>query len=283
MARRTCHSVGEPGEPPQGQGQRRRHEAFPSALLNNARTVEVYLPPGYDNEPARTYPVLYLHDGQNLFEASESAFGQAWDAQATADRLITAGRLPPLILVGIANTPDRLDEYATVRDHREKAGGRGLLYARFVLDEVKPFIDRHYRTKPERAETGVAGSSMGGLISLLMARRFSDRFARCGVLSPSLWWKNEAVFKELAGDVGWLERMRFWVDMGTREGESPAAARTALAGTRGLIELFDHAGLLPGHDYYYWEVVGGEHNESHWAKRFDKVLLYLFGRPMRDE
>jgi predicted alpha/beta superfamily hydrolase len=267
----------------EGQGQVHRHDSFPSVILGNHRTIEVYLPPGYDSEPERRYPVLYLHDGQNLFDSASAANGMAWEARTTADRLIQAGKLPPLIQVGIASTAERLEEFATVRDEKEQAGGRGLMYGRFVLEEVKPFIDRHYRTKPARIDTGVAGSSMGGLISLLMARHFSDRFALCGILSPSLWWSREAVFTELAGDIAWMKQMRFWVDMGTREGSNRGPVTAALKGTRRLIEVFDQGGLLPGHDYCYWEIAGGEHNEIHWSRRFDKVLLYLFGRPLLEK
>src|SRR4051794_16793022 len=128
--------------PPQplSPGERRRHHDFPSTFLDNTRTLTVALPPGYDSLHERC-PVLYLHDGQNLFDDAEAAFGVSWNVHAAAERLIHAGRIAPVILVGIANTPARIDEYTTCRDGRERAGGRGDLYARFVLEEVKPFID----------------------------------------------------------------------------------------------------------------------------------------------
>jgi predicted alpha/beta superfamily hydrolase len=256
----------------------RHHDGFPSKHLDNRRTIWVYLPPGYSTERQRRYPVLYLHDGQNLFDPKLAAFGVAWDADATADRLIEQGRIDPVILVGIANTPARLDEYALYPDAREKAGGRGELYARFVLDELKPFIDREYRTLPGREHTGVAGSSLGGLVSLTMAWQFHDRFKLCGVVSPSLWWAGGRVLKDLENDPGWMKSMRFWVDMGTREGSRRGHVTPTIRRTRELVERFDQAGLLPGRDYYYWEVAGGEHNEAHWAARFDKMLLYFFGK-----
>jgi predicted alpha/beta superfamily hydrolase len=267
-----------PAPPPTGRGRRVDHDDFPSALLGNRRTLSVHLPPGYDDAPARRYPVLYLHDGQNLFDPALAAFGVAWEADATADRLAAAGRIEPVILVGIANTPERLDEYAVHRDGRARAGGRGRLYGRFVVEEVKPFIDRQYRTRPGREDTAVAGSSMGGLISLYMAREHADCFSRCGVMSPALWWRRGRVFRDLEADAGWMRRVRFWLDVGTREsgrrGPVPAAVRQA----RRLVAQFDAAGLAPGRDYYYWEVAGGEHNEAAWAARFDKVLLYFFAR-----
>jgi predicted alpha/beta superfamily hydrolase len=258
-------------------GEGRVHDGFRSELLGNRRTVWVCLPPGYSAE-RRRYPVLYMHDGQNVFHPHLAVFGVAWDADATASRLMAADRIEPLILVGIANTPARLDEYAVYRDSREKAGGRGDLYARFVFDELKPFIDREYRTQPGREHTGVAGSSLGGLVSLTMARQFSDRFKLCGVLSPSLWWAGGRVLQDLEVDTAWMRRMRFWVDMGTREGSRRGHVTPTIRRTRELVERFDRAGLLPGRDYYYWEVAGGEHNEAHWAARFDKMLLYFFGK-----
>ena len=258
-------------------GQRRRHEEFPSALLGNRRTITVALPPGYDDKSSRRYPVLYLHDGQNLFDPAEAAFGMAWDAHTTATRLALARRIRPVILVGIANTPARMDEYTYHRDARQDAGGLGSLYARFVLDEVKPFIDREYRTLPGREDTAVAGSSMGGLVSLSMAREHHERFAMCGALSPSLWWARGKVLAEYAEGGAWMRRMRFWIDMGTREGSRRGHVTPMIQNTRRLIGHLDRAGLDPGRDYYYWEVAGGEHNENAWAARFDKVLMYFFG------
>ncbi len=171
-------------------GRRETHEGWYSHFLGNRRTLTVYVPPGYDADVKRRYPVLYLHDGQNLFDPARATFGVAWDADATAERLILARRIPPLLLVGIDNTPDRMDEYAYHHDAEEQTGGRGPLYARFVLEEVKPFIDGRYRTRPDRRHTAVMGSSMGGLISLSMAREHSERFGLCGVASPSLWWAD---------------------------------------------------------------------------------------------
>jgi len=260
------------------KGEARRHDDFYSHYLENSRTLYVHLPPGYDQGHPKRYPVLYLHDGQNVFDPRLAAFGVSWAADETADRLFVQGRIMPVILVGIANTPERLDEYAVHRDGREKAGGKGDLYARFVLEEVKPFIDSEYRTKADRLHTGVAGSSLGGLVSLTMARTYADRFALCGALSPSLWWAGGRLLKELGHDPSWMKQMRFWVDIGTREGNRRGHVTATIRQMRQLLEHFDAAGLLPGRDYYYLEVAGGEHNEAHWAARFDKMLLYFFGK-----
>jgi predicted alpha/beta superfamily hydrolase len=258
-------------------GDRQRYDDFPSALLGNRRTITVALPPGYYDHASRRYPVVYLHDGQNLFDPAEAAYGMAWLADATAARLALEHRICPVLLVGINNTPARMDEYTYHRDGRRKAGGRGALYARFVLDEVKPFIDHQYRTLPLREHTAVIGSSLGGLISLSMAREHHERFALCGALSPSLWWARGKELAELADNGAWMRQMRFWVDMGTREGNRRGHMTSSIRDTRRLVDYFDAARLVVGRDYYYSEVAGGEHNENAWAARFDKVLMYFFG------
>src|SRR5262249_1385114 len=180
-------------------------------------------------------------------------------------RLIRGGRLAPLIMVGIYNTQDRLAEYTPWRDGKEKGGGKGKQYARFVAEEVKPFIDREYRTQPGREQTAVAGSSLGGLISLYIASQYPDRFSMCAAVSPSLWWGKERLLRELEKDAEWAKKVRFWVDMGTREGAGADLKASAVGTTRRLVERLDAAGLNPGRDYYYWEVFEGEHNETSWA------------------
>jgi predicted alpha/beta superfamily hydrolase len=253
-------------------------DEFASDHLGNVRRVTIRLPPGYDRDAARRYPVAYLHDGQNLFEPERSAFGVSWRAGETADRLAWAGRIQPVILVGIDSVAERLSEYAPHPDPaQEVIEARANSYGRFVLEEVKPFVDRECRTLPGQAHAAVIGSSMGGLATLAMARRHPDRFALCGVLSPSLWWARGRLLEELKADRDWMRRMRVWLCMGTHEGRQRGRVSPHVERTRRLVGLFDAAGLIPGRDYYYQEVSGGEHNEAAWAARFDKVLLYLFG------
>jgi predicted alpha/beta superfamily hydrolase len=261
-----------------GESRQIVHEPFHSEILGNHRRITVHLPPGYNEERERFYPVLYLHDGQNLFDSSRAAFGRTWQAGDTADRLARDQRIRPVILVGIDNTPQRLDEYGWWQEAEHNAGGRGELYAAFVMEELKPFIDRTYRTQTSRTNTAIAGASMGGLISLSIAWKYHDRVGLCGVLSPSLWWSRCRILDELSADPDWMKRVRFWMCMGSREGRRLRAHLTPhVLHCRQLVELWNNAGLVPGRNYYYAEVAGGEHNEDAWAERFDKVLLYLFG------
>ncbi len=252
------------------------HDNFYSTNLENERTLVVYLPPGYDQQLDRCYPVLYLHDGQNLFDPATAAFGVAWDANRTADRLIANSTIPPILLVGVYNTSDRINEYTWIEDSRD-GGGKGRLYGQFLFEEVKPFIDRNYRTLADRANTGVGGSSLGGLVSLTLAWQFPYYFSSCAILSPSLWWGNGRVLPDLEEDTDWMRTMRFWLDMGTHEGASHAVYGAGLAHARRLASCFDKAGLRPEIDFRYREIPDGEHCEAAWAARFDQVLGFLYG------
>lgn len=270
-------ATSRPAKEPSLTGDIRFHHEFKSKHLGNERTLAVYLPPGHESDKEQRYPVLYMHDGQNIFDAATSFLGIEWQADETAERLIKAGRVRPLIIVGIYNNAERVEEYTPWRDEK-RGGGKGDLYAKFLVEEVKPFIDKKYRTLPDRKNTAVAGSSLGGLISLHVCVRHPETFSMCGAISPALMWSDSRMLQEASEGRDWMKDTRFWVDMGSKEDRQIAEFSRAIASTRELVAVFDRAGLVPGRDYYYWEVVDGEHNEAHWAARFDKVLLYLFGR-----
>ena len=266
-------------------GMIRTHEHFKSKALSNERTLWVWLPPDYETNKEQRYPVLYMHDGQNLFDAATAFIGIEWGADETADRLIRAGKILPLIIVGIANTPDRMSEYTPWVDDSRKSGGKGDAYAKFLIDEVKPFIDKTYRTKPDRTNTGVAGSSLGGLISLHIAMTHPETFSKCAAISPALMWADGRIMKNIEAKPDGLKGMRLWFDMGTREGRQIESFSSAVGWTRRLAKSLDGGGLKPGVDYRYMEVEGGEHNEGAWAARFDQILDFLYGSgatPMPD-
>lgn len=245
----------------------RTHAEFPSKFLKSARTVLVHLPPGYEESPERRYPVLYLQDGQNLFDGATSFIpGQEWRVDETAERLIHEKKIEPLIQVGIYNSGvDRLDEYTPMSDARGR-GGKGELYSRFLIEELKPFIDRTYRTLPKGKHTGLGGSSLGGLISLSVGLKHPEAFSRLAILSPSVWWADRAILKEIT----WKLPLRLWVDIGTAEGSS------ALPDARLLRDTLVAHGWREGEDLTYREFAGATHSESAWAERFDQVLLALF-------
>jgi predicted alpha/beta superfamily hydrolase len=255
----------------------RYHPEFPSEYLGNTRTLAVYLPPEYRTEPARRYPVFYLQDGQNLFDPATAFGGVPWQADVTAERLIRTGTIEPVILVGIANTDGRIEEYGP-KVVRRRLPGRDFPYARFLVDEVKPFIDRTYATKPERKHTAVGGSSLGGLISLFLTYWRPTVFGQCAAMSPSIWWDRDLILRSFREHPKGLRRTRFWIDTGTREGSSARGCREQVRRSRLLAKTLAAAGLHRGRDFKYLEVTGGEHNEHAWGARFDQVLTFLFKR-----
>lgn len=248
-----------------------RHEAFHSNFLPDDRNVTIFLPPGYDSRPEERYPVLYLHDGQNLFDP-ETAFkkGEHWRVGETVTALIEAARIPPLIVVGIDNTgPKRLFEYTPTHDRR-RGGGGAEAYGQMLVHELKPFVDGLYRTLPEASSTGLGGSSLGGLVSLYLGLRHPEVFSRLAVMSPSVWWDRRAILRNVR-DAKPKPRLRLWVDIGTREGRYHVDNAQLLKA--GLI----NSGWVEGDDLHYEEVAGGTHSEGAWAARFDRVLDFLFG------
>src|SRR5437868_15552107 len=175
-------------------GNIKRHRAFPSRILGNRRDVLVYLPPGYRRFSRKRYPVLYLHDGQNVFDAATSFSGVEWGVDETAERLIRQKLIEPLIIVAIANTgEERVHEYAPTRGvidakakRKKRSKGLARKYGKFLIQELKPFIDSKYRTKPEAEFTGLGGSSLGGLLVMTLGLWFSNVFSRLAVMSPSV-------------------------------------------------------------------------------------------------
>ena len=258
-------------------GDVRTHERFHSRYLAHDRTVIVYLPPHYDAETADRYPVLYLHDGQNVFDRATS-FGEEWHVDESAQQLISAGEIEPLIIVGIYNTGEyRLDEYTpTPETGSSGRGGHADDYGRMVVLELKPFIDMTYRTLPGAANTAMGGSSLGGLLTMHLGLRHPTAFSRIAVLSPSVWWDERVILREVAALPDKLP-IRIWLDAGTAEGVD------TLVNARALRDALVAKGWAIGDDLAYLEAPGGEHNEQSWGARVDGVLKFLFPmtRPAR--
>ena len=232
----------------------------------------VYVPPGYDGSRLR-YPVLYLQDGQNLFDPETAFCGQAWYADATADDLILRGAVEPLILVGIYNTGvRRVSEYTPTRSTRTRKGGKADRYAEMLAREIKPFIDHEYRTRKSAADTGVGGSSLGALASLVAGFKYPRVFGRLAIMSPSVWWDNRAIIRMLASHKA-SQRPRVWLDVGTEEGDSP---HEIVDDARLLRDTLIAKGWREDADLQYAEIDGAGHNENAWGGRFGAVLEYLF-------
>jgi predicted alpha/beta superfamily hydrolase len=248
---------------------------FHSRFLPDDRDIEVYLPEAYTNEPERRFPVFYLHDGQNLFDGRTSYIpDHTWRAHTTADRLTRDGLIEPIILVGINNTGvRRMAEYTPSRDPRLR-GGDGDLYGRLIVEELKPCIDREFRTLPDAAHTGLGGSSLGGLISLYLGFTYPEIFSKLAVISPSVWWDNRCILRTVSA-TRVRPDLRIWLDMGTAEGLRHLRDTDLLY--RRLLQSGWRAGPeLQNPDLRYLRVPNGLHNEDAWAARFDRVLRFIF-------
>lgn len=234
------------------------------------RAVQVWLPPNYERDTARRYPVLYLHDGQNVFDAA--AAGAEWQVDETAQHLVVSGQIQPLIIVAVSNTADRISEYTATKMNREgyTQGGKAADYARYLIAQLKPAIDARYRTLPDAGHTAVGGSSLGGIMSLWLAVHHGDVYGTALVVSPSLWWDDEFPIRDtqktpLPMSVA---RPKLWLDMGSGEGAD------AIKQLRKLRSVLYARGWAAG-DIGYLEVQGATHDEASWAARVDPMLRFV--------
>jgi predicted alpha/beta superfamily hydrolase len=254
---------------------------FPSQFVA-PRTVDVWLPPGYDEQAAQRYPVLYMQDGQNIFDPSTSATTHVdWGVDEIMTELIEAGKIRPAIVVGIWSTARRVEEYMPqaplevypqvraefVRQFGEPLGDR---YLKFMVQEVKPFIDRTYRTLPDRANTFVMGSSMGGLISLYAASQYPDVFGGAGCVSTH-WPAGEGrlidYFQTVLPDP---KTHRLYFDYGTEGLDAeyePYQQR--------MDEVLRRAGYVKGENWVTRKFPGATHSETSWRERADIPLMFL--------
>ena len=233
---------------------------IPSLSGKRPRTAYIHLPECYEEDELRRYPVLYMFDGHNVFFDADSAFGKSWNL--TSYLLWTR---KPLIVVAVECSKkgnNRLKEYAPYNWEDPKYGklrGRGKTYMDWMVNELKPYIDENYRTLPDRDHTAIAGSSMGGLMSLYAATAYSHVFGKAACLSPSLWTAPEKILgiAERA-DVG--SGTTIYMDYGSEELENHGANREALIAMSSLL-------LEKNVNLAFRIVPGGNHSEGSWEKQ----------------
>lgn len=251
-----------------------------SPQLRNRRDLFVYLPPSY-RMGQRRYPVIYMHDGQNLFDQTSSFAGE-WRVDETMQGLSREGI--EAIVVGIPNKEGkRLAEYSPFAD-RFHGPGRGDEYLDFIVETVKPLVDGDFRTLPGRAHTAMMGSSMGGLITLYAFFRNNDVFSRAGVMSPSFWYADQAIFRYVR-QAPYVPG-KIYLDVGTREyGGSPVEkearrrSRRHYASVRRMKRMLVKKGYRPSRDLCTIEERGAGHQEQAWARRLPDALRFLLSGP----
>lgn len=259
-------------------GDLRLHQ-FHSRIYRNTRFLRVWLPPGYDDtgNGGRRYPVLYLNDGQNLFEGATSFTGIEWQVDETAERLIREGAVPPMIIVGIDNTgEERLREYMPHRSmHPRMLRVQGKYYPDFLMKEVMPSVEGQYRVAKGPENTGFGGSSLGALIALYTVIARPGVIGRLLLESPSLWASGRRSIKESRAVRIWPERI--FLAVGTAEAGSAERSRTVVDDVRELAAIMRRAVLSEKRLRLVIED-GAGHNEGAWAERFPEALRFLFGQ-----
>jgi enterochelin esterase-like enzyme len=259
------------------KGDLRLHE-FRSRVFRNTRFLRVWLPPGYDDaeNQGRHYPVLYLNDGQNLFEAATAFGGVEWEVDETADRLIREGAIPPMIIVGMDNTgKDRIREYMPYRSmHPMMLRVHGRHYPNFLMKGVMPFIEGSYRVAKGEENTGLGGSSLGALIALYTAIVRPGVIGKLLLESPSLWASGRQLNRDSRLVRVWPERI--FLAVGTQEAGSPDRNRTVVDDVRELAAIVRRA-VLSENRLRLVIKDGAGHNEAAWAQRFPEALRFLFG------
>lgn len=247
-------------------------EKFYIPQLDRNRKIWIYLPPGYD-ESDKHYPVMYMHDGQNLFDSSLSFSGE-WEVDETLNKLYQEKGIA-MIVIGIDNGGNkRLDEYSPWKNEKY-GGGEGEAYVDFIVNDLKPYVDKNYKTIANKNQTAIMGSSMGGLISYYAALKAPDVFGKIGVFSPAFWFSNESF--TYAKTNGNIKDTKMYLLAGDKEGEKVAIdeINQTVKGINDMVKILKQEGFTP--DNITTKVVpDGLHNEKMWRENFEEAVLWLF-------
>jgi predicted alpha/beta superfamily hydrolase len=226
------------------------------------RDAIVWLPPGYESDIDKFYPVYYMHDGQNMFDPKTSAFGIDWQMDEAADSLIKNGEIEPMIIVGITSTTNRTKEF-TPSDTAQ-------IYMDFIVNDLKPLIDKTYRTRPEREFTITGGSSAGGTISFMLLWEWNEIFSKAICMSPAFKILQIDLVSAVRSYNGEKKDIRIYFDNGGR-----GVDKKLLSGIDEMITVLKDKGYKEGEDYMLVFDKEAEHTESEWAKRIPGALRFL--------
>ena len=248
-------------------------EAFESKVLGNKRKILVYLPPSYRSDTKAKYPVIYMHDGQNVFDGMTSYIpNQEWRADEAAEELINAGIIEPLIIVAIDNGGmERGNEYLPnkIKMGNNEIGGKADQYGKMLIDEVMPMVNKRYRTKIGPENTGLIGSSLGGYVTSYFGIKHPEIFGRLGICSPSVWVNNRELLA-IVKPIIKTKRPRIWIDIGQEEGAEH------VQNAKSLFDVYVKNGWKPHSEVVVVVEDHAAHNEAAWARRMPSILTYLF-------
>lgn len=237
---------------------------FPYPQFNTTKTIWIYLPPDYFTS-LKSYSVLYMHDAQNLFDKATSFVGE-WGLDEIMENNFLSGKKNSII-VGLETKLERIDEL-TPHPNQNYGGGKGEKYVEFLINFVKPFIDQNFRTKPNREDTGLAGSSLGGLMTFYAGFKNQNIFSKLGIFSPSFWF-NETIFNIFdSNNLIKFNDTKFYFVCGEMEGSS-----TMVSNMQKMIDK------LVQNDYKnvkYNTRPYGTHSEWFWNKEFPEAFEWLF-------
>lgn len=256
--------------------------------LGRKRQISLFLPADYYTSQ-QNYPVLYMHDGQNVFFDHQATYGHSWRAGDAVNQLQQEGVISGVIVVAIdcgyefagrcrfnEYSPWKMDETFFLPSRMkelQQMGGEADLYLHFIIDTLKPYIDTHYRTRPERQYSMMAGSSMGGLFSLYAGLTRADIFSTVGVFSPAFWFNHNACM-EIANTQDLICPLRVYMDMGGNETSDPERtdfAEVYLNGSRDMASVLRRKSQI---DLLYEEFPDDTHNELAWAQRFPNFIRW---------
>ncbi len=239
-------------------------ESFYMPQLDRNRRIWIYLPPDYDNNNDH-YPVLYMHDGQNIFDGFTSFAGE-WEVDETLNSLADEGYQVPIV-IGIDNGGnERMNEY-NPWVNPQYGGGQGDEYIDFIVATLKPYVDENYRTLPERENTGIMGSSMGGFISHYGALKYQDVFSKAGIFSPS-YWVSDSVWA-FTTETGKQQNMKLYQLIGGLEG---AGAVTDMWVMHNVLTDMGFG----ENELFSKEAANGQHNEAFWRDEFAEAYLWMY-------
>lgn len=241
-----------------------KREFIIKGLNEVSHKIYIYLPPNYSTTKEK-YSVIYMQDAQNLFDV-KTAFAAEWEVDETLDSLYhKTGK--GFIIVGVENGGEKRIEEYTPWKNEKYGGGKGEIYIDFLVNELKPYIDRNYKTKKSAKDTAIIGSSLGGLISFYGGLKYPNVFGKIGALSTSFWFSNKV--NEFAEKNGNQKKTKLYLLIGDKEGAS------MVADTENMAERLLDIGF-PKKNIKTKVAPNGKHTESFWKREFLEVITYLY-------